>query len=165
MLSKPVAKEDLFLYLAISEHAVSTVLIREEDKMQWLIYYVSKALLDAETRYTDMEKLVLVLVLAMAAKKLRPYFQPHKVIVLTSYPLKRILEKPASGRLTIWTSELGEYGIEFRPRTAIKGQALVDFVAELAYPVKDQDAGNEKTKESRQQNQVINRRVKFETYT
>lgn len=40
---------DLYLNTAISARAVSTVLIREEDKVWWPIYYVNKALLDAET--------------------------------------------------------------------------------------------------------------------
>ena len=48
------------------------MLVREEEKTQWPTYYVSKPLLDAETRYFEMEKLVLTF--AMTAKKLRPYF-------------------------------------------------------------------------------------------
>ena len=31
--------------------------------------------------------------------------------------------------------ELGQFDIHFRPRTVIKGQALVDFVAEFTYKV------------------------------
>ncbi|XP_074351326.1 uncharacterized protein LOC141690420 [Apium graveolens] len=41
------------------------------------MYYVGKRLLDAETRYTSMEKLVYALVIA--ARKLRPYFQAHRI--------------------------------------------------------------------------------------
>ena len=46
LLSKPVAGEELFLYLAASEVAVSAVLIREEpgEKLQKPVYYVSKLL-------------------------------------------------------------------------------------------------------------------------
>ena len=109
------------------------MLVREENKVQWPVYYISKALLDAETRYTEMEKLALALV--TAAKKLRPYFQAHTIVVLTNYPLKKILEKSGAGRLAIWANELSEYGVEFKPRTAIKGQALADFIAEFTYPV------------------------------
>ena len=46
----PKNGETLYLYLAVSDRAVSAVLIREEDRVQWPVYYVSKALLDAETR-------------------------------------------------------------------------------------------------------------------
>ena len=42
VLSNPVPGEELFLYLAVSEHAVSAVLIREEKGEQKAVYYVSK---------------------------------------------------------------------------------------------------------------------------
>lgn len=44
MLSTPKECENLYVYLAISEHTISSVLIREEDAIQWPIYYVSKSL-------------------------------------------------------------------------------------------------------------------------
>ena len=49
------------------------------------MYYISKTLVDAETRYLPLEKLVLALVHAM--RKLPHYFQAHTVFVLTEYPL------------------------------------------------------------------------------
>ena len=45
------------------------------------MYYTSKALLLAETRYSLVEKMVLALM--TAARKLRPYFQAHKIGVYT----------------------------------------------------------------------------------
>ena len=67
-LAKPKDDETLYVYLAVFDRAVSAVLIREEDKVQWPVYYVSKALLDAETRYPEIERLSLALV--MSARKL-----------------------------------------------------------------------------------------------
>ena len=61
LLSKPKEGGMLYVYLTISKRAVSAVLVREEDKVQWPIFYVSKALLDAKTRYTEIEKLSLSL--------------------------------------------------------------------------------------------------------
>ena len=57
ILSKPIAGERLFLYLAVSKSAASSVLVREESKVQHLVYYLSKRLLDAELRYSNMENL------------------------------------------------------------------------------------------------------------
>ncbi|KAL5565429.1 hypothetical protein UlMin_028593 [Ulmus minor] len=132
LLSKPQEGESLILYLAVSKGAVSSALIREEEGVQWPIYYTSKSLLDAETRYPEVEKLALALMIA--ARKLRPYFQAHTIIVPTKFPLKQILQKPdTSGRLAKWSIELGEFDILFKPRTAIKGQALADFIAEFTY--------------------------------
>ena len=131
LLSKPKDGEQLYIYLAVSEGAVSAVLVREEDGKQFPVYYVSKSLLDAETRYTQLEKLALALV--TVARKLLPYFQCHPIMVHTTYPLKSILHKPElSGRLTKWTVELSEYDITFQPRTALKSQVLADFVADFA---------------------------------
>ena len=49
LLSKPIVGEKLYLYLLVSKEAVSAALIREDERIQWPIYYVSKRLLDAET--------------------------------------------------------------------------------------------------------------------
>ena len=96
VLAKPIEGETLFLYIAISVTAVSGVLIREERGEQKPIFYVSKTLLDAETRYPIMEKLALGV--AMSARKRRPYFYSHTIVVLKSFPLWTILHSP-TGRL------------------------------------------------------------------
>ena len=85
ILSTPEDEEDLFLYLAISEVAVSAVLVREENKKRMPVFYMSKMLLDAETRYNDLEKMVLALV--TAKKKLRHYFKSHLITVVTNYSI------------------------------------------------------------------------------
>jgi hypothetical protein len=83
-----------------------------------------------EAQYPRIEKLAFALV--VSAWRLRPYFQAHTIRVLTEYPLKKVLQKPdLSGRLVNWAVELGQFDIEFHPRTAIKRQALVDFILEM----------------------------------
>ncbi|XP_074326570.1 uncharacterized protein LOC141664514 [Apium graveolens] len=130
MLSNPKAGETLTLYLAVSDFTISAVLVREEDDVQLPVYYVSKRLADAETRYTSLEKLAYALILA--SRKLRPYFQAHKIEVRTSYPLRQVMHKPeSSGRMLKWTVELGQFEVDYKPRTVIKGQALADFVLEF----------------------------------
>ena len=106
LLSKPLHDEVLLLYLAVSEHAVSAVLVREEGTKQLPIYYVSKALLDAKTHFSHLERLALALMIA--ARKLRPYSQGHPIGVVTSFPIKLVLHKPeVSGRLAKLALELG----------------------------------------------------------
>ena len=77
-----------------------------------------------------MEKLILALVTAV--RKLRPYFQAHTIEVPTEYPMKQVLHKPeVSERLMKWAIELSEFDIRYKPKTAIKGQVLADFVMEF----------------------------------
>ena len=81
LLTKPLLGEVLLLFLAVSEHAVSAILIRDEGSKYLQIYYVSMALLDAETRYSHLQKLALALI--VATRKLHPYFQAHPIVVVT----------------------------------------------------------------------------------
>ena len=89
MLTALESGEDLFMYLSVSEHAISIMLLRDQG-VQQPVYYISKALVDAETRYLPLEKLVLALVHAM--RKLPYYFQAHTIYVLTEYPLQSLLK-------------------------------------------------------------------------
>ncbi|XP_074315578.1 uncharacterized protein LOC141651780 [Silene latifolia] len=50
LLAKPEQGEPLFLYLSVTEAAVSAVLVKEQEGVQHPIYYISKSLLPAETR-------------------------------------------------------------------------------------------------------------------
>ena len=60
------------------------------------------------------------------------------IVVLTNYSIKAILHKPdASGRPLKWAIELSEFDFIYRPRYAIKGQVLVDFIIELSNMSKD----------------------------
>ncbi|KFK22098.1 hypothetical protein AALP_AAs40836U000100, partial [Arabis alpina] len=68
----------------------------------------------------------------MASQKLRPYFQAHSIVVLSTFPLRSVLHSPSqSGRLAKWVIELSEYDIEYRGRTCNKSQVLADFLIEL----------------------------------
>ena len=122
--------ELLTLYLAVSDFSTSAVLVRDKDRVQHPVYYCSQALRGAEERYPRMEKLILALV--TATRKLRPYFQAHTIEVPTEYPMKQVLHKPeTSRRLMKWVIELSEFDIIYKPKIAIKGQVLADFIMEF----------------------------------
>ena len=90
ILSSPEAGEDLFIYLLMFEHAVSMMLLRDQG-VQKPIYYLSKTLVDAETRYLPPEKLALALV--HATRKLPHYFQARTTYMLIEYPLQSLLKR------------------------------------------------------------------------
>ncbi|GMH18433.1 hypothetical protein Nepgr_020274 [Nepenthes gracilis] len=115
LLSSSCEGEDLYLYLATSTAALSSVLVREHEGRQQPVYYVSRVLTDVETRYPHAEKMALALI--YAARKLLPYFQSHWIVVLTDQPLKSILQKPKTSRRL----------------------ALAVFIVEAATPAQEED--------------------------
>ena len=92
LLSPSKEGEDLFLYLAISVTAVSATLIREENRVQLPVYYVSQAFQGAEARYPPIEKITFALI--VASRKFRPYFQANPIIVMTDQPIRKAMSKP-----------------------------------------------------------------------
>jgi hypothetical protein len=134
VMTPPIPKETLLLYISATTNMVSTVLVTEQEEgkaypIQRPMYYVSEVLADAKTRYTQPQKLLYVLLIT--SRKLRHYFQAHKIVVPSSFPLGEIIRnRDANGRIVKWSVELGEFEIEFCPRQVIKSQILADFVSE-----------------------------------
>jgi len=118
------------VYQAVSEEAVSAALVQETEGKERSVYFVSRTLNVAETRYQMIENVTLALVLT--ARRMRPYFQNHSITIRTDYPIFKILSKPdLTGRMIGWSVELSEFDIRYEPRGAIKSQCLVDFSVEL----------------------------------
>lgn len=112
LLYTPKVDEQLYLYLVVLEIVVSGVLVLEEQGTQFLVYYVSRTLGEADTRYPHLEKLVLALISAF--RKLKPYFHCHLICIVTTYPLHNILQKPeVSGWLVQWVVEISGNDIEY----------------------------------------------------
>ena len=76
------------------------------------VYYVSEVLHEAKARYLETHKLIYVILIA--SRKLRHYFQAHRVVVVTSYPLRAILHNSnATGNIAKWVAELAEFQLDF----------------------------------------------------
>ncbi|XP_042436973.1 uncharacterized protein LOC122022935 [Zingiber officinale] len=120
-LFKPVTREPLWVYLFVTPEVVGA---------------------GVESRYTTLEKLVYGLVLM--ARCLRPYFLAHPIMVLTNSTMdKALTNMEVAGRRIKWMTELGEYNITYQPCTAIKAQALADFLTELAVRLNFRATNNE----------------------
>ena len=66
----------------------------------------------------------------ITSRKLVHYFQAHPILVVTSFSIRDILHnRDVTGRIAKWAVELGSFELSFQPRTAIKSQALINFIA------------------------------------
>jgi hypothetical protein len=67
----------------------------------------------------------------ITSRKLSHYFQAYQIEVDTSSTLGEILNnREATGKIAKWAIELSMHDIVCKPRTAIKAQALSDFIAD-----------------------------------
>ncbi|GAU32151.1 hypothetical protein TSUD_68220 [Trifolium subterraneum] len=133
ILTHPQLGCPLYLYLAVSENSMSSALVQDIKGEEKPVYFVSSIFKGAEIRYQKIEKLSLAVV--TTARRLRHYFQSHKIVVKTDHPIKHVLKKPdLAGRMVAWAVELSEYDITFVPRGNIKAQLLADFILELSSP-------------------------------
>jgi hypothetical protein len=135
VLTAPRKKEQLLFYLAATTHVVSAAIIvkRQEDShaypVQRPVYFVSEVLSESKAHYQPVQKLLYAVLIT--SRKLRHYFQEYSIAIITNYLLGDILcNQDATGRISKWAVELGALNIDFKPRTSIKSQALVDFMAE-----------------------------------
>ena len=114
ILSRPEKEEVLYAYLAVTDYVVSLILVRKQDGIQKLVYYISKSLQEVKTCYLPLKKAVLAIMHAM--RKLPRYFQAHTVVVLTQLPLQALLRKlDYTGKIAKWGTMLGTYDVKYMP--------------------------------------------------
>lgn len=86
ILTRQDAGKTLYLYLAVVEEAISATLVRENTEGQKPVYFISKALQGLELRYQRVKKMVLALIIV--ARRLRPNFLSHQIVVRIDQPLR-----------------------------------------------------------------------------
>jgi ribonuclease HI len=135
ILVPPAAGEALLIYIAATTQVVSAAVVverREEGHallIQRPVYFISEVLSETKVRYSQIQKLLYAVILTR--RKLRHYFESHPMTVVSSFPLREIIQsREASGRIAKWAVELMGETLSFAPRNAIKSQVLADFLAE-----------------------------------
>src|SRR4051812_49222330 len=119
------------LYIVASGSTIGSMLAQEDDNgVERAIYYLTRTLVDAETRYNDIEKLCLCLY--FSCNKLKQYIKPVDVYVSSHYDvIKHMLSKPIlHSRTGKWALVLTEFSLTYVPLKAMKGQIVADFIVE-----------------------------------
>jgi hypothetical protein len=97
-------------------------------KIQYPVYFISKVLIDSKIWYFHIMKLTYALL--TTSRKIFHYFQVHQIEVHTSSMLGVILNNTeATEKIVKWAIELSMYDVVYKPRIAIKAQAINDFMA------------------------------------
>ena len=59
---------------------------------------------------------------------------------MTEYPIRQVSQMPdLAGRMTVWSMELSEFSLEYRPHRHCKAQVLSNFIVELSPPMAEDD--------------------------
>lgn len=118
------------LYMSAGEKSIGSVLIQELDGKERVVFYLSRRLLDVETRYSPVKKLCLCLY--FSCTRLRHYLLSNECTIICKADVVRyMLSAPIlKGRVGKWIFSLTELDLRYESLKAIKGQAVADFIVE-----------------------------------
>ncbi|XP_050253089.1 uncharacterized protein LOC126699371 [Quercus robur] len=131
-MQAPIHKKPLLLFLATNSYAIGALITQEDGGgTEQPIYYISRALKDAETRYLRAERACLAIV--YASQRLRHYFLAYEVWLMTkSHAIKALLQQPIlSGRISQWLLQLSQYDLRMGTPRAVKSQAIANLLAQF----------------------------------
>ena len=81
------------MYLSVGDTSIASVLIQKHDDQERVVFYLSRRMLDAETKYPEIEKLCLCLF--FTCRKLRHILLSAETIVICkSDVIKHMLSAP-----------------------------------------------------------------------
>ena len=123
----------LLLYLSVSDVALGCMIAQLDDfGRERAIYYLSKRMLEYETRYIMIERFCLALV--WTTLRLRHYMIENSVQLVSRLdPLRYIFDIPVlTSRLMRWLVLLTEFDIQYVTQKSIKWSVLADHLASLS---------------------------------
>jgi hypothetical protein len=119
-----------YIYLSVGDTSIASAVIQVHDGKERVVFYLRRRMLDAETRYTEIEKLCLCLF--FTCTKLRHILLSAEMIVICKSDVIKhmLLASVLKGRLGKWMFALSEFDIRYQPAKVVKRQALADLIAE-----------------------------------
>jgi ribonuclease HI len=130
------------LYIIVEDVVIGAVLTQVMEGKEHIISYLSRCLIDTETRYSFIKKLCLSLF--YACSKLRHYLLSSTCIVTCqANVIKHILQQPIlSVRSRKWAYVLIEHDLAYESLKSIKGQVVADFIVEHSIHQNDDESCN-----------------------
>nr|AAX95992.1 retrotransposon protein, putative, unclassified [Oryza sativa Japonica Group] len=118
------------LYLSAGEKSIGSVLIQELEGKEKVVFYLSRRLLDVETKYSPVEKLCLCLY--FSCTKLRHYLLSNECTVICKADVVKYMLSALNlkGRVGKWIFALTKFDLRHESSKAIKGQAIADFIVD-----------------------------------
>jgi hypothetical protein len=113
------------------------MLAQEEAGKEFSIAFLSRRMIDAETRYPPVERLCLSLY--YACSKLRHYLLSNTCIVTCRHDVVRhMIQKPIlDGKMGKWAYSLVEFDLLYEPLKAVKGLVVADFIVDHDMKIDD----------------------------
>jgi hypothetical protein len=130
VMKAPMVGIPFWLYIASEDVVIRVVLTQVTEGKEHIITYLSRRLINAEIRYSFIEKLCLSLF--HACSKLRHYLLSSTcVVACQANVIKHMLQHLIlNGRIRKWAYILIEYDFAYEPLKSIKGQVVADFNVE-----------------------------------
>jgi hypothetical protein len=130
VLKAPQVGVPFRLYIAAKDKVIGAILTQVTRGKEHVVTYLSQGLVDAETRYTFIEKLCVCLF--YACTKSRCYLlSSHCTVASQTDMIKYMLQNPImSGRVGKWAYALIEYDLAYEPLKSMKRQVVADFIVE-----------------------------------
>ena len=122
------------LYLSADKRAIGSALIQEFEGKERVIYFVSRRLLNAKTRYSPFERLCLCLY--FSCTKLKHYLLSVECVVVSKYDMiKYMLSLPILNEIIgKWILALSKFDLRYESAKAVKEQIMADFVVQHCGP-------------------------------
>ena len=128
VLVPPQQGKPFKLYVSADSQTIGSALMQEFERKEPIVFYLSRRLLDPETRYSPIEKLCLCLY--FSCPKLRHYlFSAECTVVSKADVIKHMLSMPIlNGRMGKWILALSKFDLRYELAKAVKGHVIADFV-------------------------------------
>jgi hypothetical protein len=109
-----------YIYLIVGDTSIASVVVQVYDGKEKVVFYLSRRMLDTETRYHEIEKLCLCLF--FICTKLRHILLYEIIVICKSDVITHMLTTPVlKGQLRKWMFAQSELNIRYQLVKAVKG--------------------------------------------